>query len=261
MHGIHEAFALGVDEHAAFAAESLGHEETRGVFLRENRRVKLDVFEVDQTCAHAVRHRHTVADAAGLVGRMLENLPEPAGGEDGFFGDHGDRLAGGGVEHVGAETRERFVFIGGGRGIVREREQVDRDPAGATGDARRGVHAVRDALEDGVACGVFGVDDAFLAVAAFARQLEFAGGGAVEIDVEFVEQELFHGGGTFVDELGHGRGIRGVVAGGLDVVRERTGGGGLGWVVDDPALRPIAVGGERFGQREQLDVITEPCGV
>ena len=79
--------------------------------------------------------------------------------------------------------------------------------------------------------------------------------------MEFVKQELFHGGGPFVDELGHGRGIRGVVASGLNILRERTGGSGFGGVVDDPALRPVAVGGERFGQREQFYAVTEPCGV
>lgn len=187
MHAVHETLALGVDEHAALAAQGLGDEEARGVFLGEDRRVKLDVFEVDEARAHAIRHRDAVAHAAGLVGRVQENLPEAAGGEDGFLGDDGYGLAGGRVEHVGPETGERLVFVGGVGGVVGKREEVDGDPALAARDAWRGVHALRDAVEDGVAGGVLGEDDALLAVAALAGEFEFAGGVAVEGDVEFVE--------------------------------------------------------------------------
>jgi len=169
--------------------------------------VKLDVFEVDEARAHAIRHRNAMADTAGLVGRVQENLPEAAGGENGFLGDNGDGFAGDRIEHVGAETRERLVFVGGVRGVVREREEVDGDPAGAARDARRGVHALGDAVENGVAGGILGEDDALLAVPGLAGELEFAGGVAVEGDVEFVEQELFHRGRALVDKLGDGGGF------------------------------------------------------
>ena len=215
--------------------------------------MKLDVFEVDEARAHAIRHRDAVADAAGLVGGVQENLPEAAGGKDGFLGDDGDGFAGDGVEHVGAEAGERLVFVGGVGGIVREREQVDGDPALAACNAGRGVHALRDAVEDGVAGGVLGEDDALLAVPALAGELEFAGGVAVEGDVEFVEQEFLHRGRALVDELRDGGGIRGVVAGFLDVLRERTGVGGRGGVVYNSALRPIAVGGEGFGEGKKFN--------
>lgn len=84
VHGIHETFTPGVDEHSALAAQRLGDEEPRGVLLREDRRMELHVFEINEPRTHAISHRHAVADAARLVGGMQKNLSQPAAREHRF---------------------------------------------------------------------------------------------------------------------------------------------------------------------------------
>src|SRR5262245_58029210 len=95
------------------------------------------------------------------------------------------------------------------------------------------------------------MNDAARAVPAFAREFEIAGGVAIESDAELVEQQLFHGGRTLAHELIDSGGIRGAVAGVENVARELT--GVRRGVVNDAALRPVAIGDERTLEREELD--------
>lgn len=105
---------------------------------------------------------------------VQKNLTEPTGGEDGFLCDDGDRFTSRGVEHVGAEARQRQVAVREIIGGVRQREQIDRDAAGTSGNIRRVVDAGGDGREDRVAGGVLGVNDSPLAVSAFAGEMELA---------------------------------------------------------------------------------------
>jgi hypothetical protein len=125
----------------------------------------------------------------------------------------------------------------------------------AADDAGRRVHARGHRGEDGVAGGVLGVDDAPRAVPALAGQVQGAGAVAVEAHRQFVEQQFLDRPRPFAHEvLDRGR-VGRPVARRHDVARQR---GGIGRrVVDDAALRPVAVGRERFGEREQLDVEAE----
>ena len=252
MDGVHEALALGVDDHGALAAQRLGDEEARRALFEEHRRVKLRVLQIDHARADAVGHRHTVADAARLVRRVLEKLPEAAGREDGFFGDDGADLLRLGVEHVGAKTRQGLVFVGRIVRAMREREQVDGHPAQAARDARRGVDARSHAGEDRVPGGVLRMDDAALVVPTLAGKLEPAVLRAVEGDAERVDQQLLHGNRALLHEVGDGGRVGQLVARIHDVARKQLRVGVD--AVDDAALGPVAVGGERAVQGEQLHV-------
>ena len=77
--------------------------------------------------------------------------------------------------------------------------------------------------------------------------------------VEFVEQQLLHRARAFAHEMLDRHGIRRAIAGLEDVARQR--GGIVRRVVDDPALRPVAVGRERLGERKQFDGEAELRGV
>ena len=248
---VHEPLAPRVEQHATFAAQGLGHEKPRRILLGEDRRVKLHVLEVDQPRPDAVRHRHPVADAARLVRRVQENLPEPAGREHGFLRHDRHGLARLRVEHVGPKARERLVVVRDDRGVVRERQEVDCHPARAAGNLRRRVNAAGHRREDGVTRRILGVDDPARAVTALPRQVEPAAGFAVEADVEFVQQKLLHRPRPFPHEMFHRRRVRRAVAGRDDVARQQC--RIRRRVVDDTALRPIAVGRQRFREREQFD--------
>ena len=172
VHGVHETFTPGVDEHSALAAQRLGDEEPRGVLLREDRRMELHVFEIDEARTHAISHRHAVADAARLVGGMQKNLSQPAAREHRFFRNDRDHLAAAGIEHIGSETGERFVFVREVFRIVRERQQIDGNPADPADDARRGVDAARDGGKDRMPGRILRVDNAPFAMSAFAGVVE-----------------------------------------------------------------------------------------
>ena len=111
---------------------------------------------------HAISHRHAVADAARLVGGMQKNLSQAATREHRFFRDDRDHLAGAGIEHIGSETGERFVFVREVFRIVRERQQIDGNPADPADDARGASDALLYSVRlsrggDGPVGGVSGV--------------------------------------------------------------------------------------------------------
>ncbi len=142
---------------------------------------------------------------------------------------------------------------------MREGREVDGGEIAAARDARRAVDPAREGGEDGVAGGVLRVDDAALAVAALAGEVELARRVAVEVDVQFVEEELLHRDRALADELVDGGGVGRAVARGHDILREL---GGIGArVVDDAALGPVAVGAERFAEGEELDLEAGAGGV
>ena len=200
-----------------------------------------------------------MADTAGLVGGVLENSAQAAGREDGLARHERDNLVRRGVERVAAEAGERLVAVVRLDGIVRERQQVHRHEAGAAGDARRGVHLVLHGGQDGVAGGVLRVDDAAFGVAALAREMEVAARRAIETDVQLVEQQLLPRGRAFLYELVDGRGVGRAVARLEDIARQLRGLGA--GIVDDAALRPVAVGPEWFGKGKKLHLQAGARGV
>src|SRR4051812_49401935 len=134
---------------------------------------------------------------------------------------------------------------------MREREQVDRDPARATLDPRRRIDATGDGFENRMTRGILRVDDTTFAVPRFSREIELAGRVAIEANVEFVEEQLLHCGWAFAHELLDRRRIRGAVAGVDDVPGER--GGIRSHIVNNSSLRPITIRSQRLGETEQLD--------
>lgn len=98
------------------------------------------------------------------------------------------------------------------------------------------------------------MDDAALGVPALAGEVEAAGGVAVELHVQFVEQELLHCSRTLADQLVDGLGVCGAVAGRENVLRQpdRI----VARVVDDAALGPVAVGAQWFAEGKQLHLET-----
>ena len=76
---LHEALALGVQQHRALAARALGDQEA---VLDERRRVVLDHLHVHQRRADPVGLGDPVAGHDQSVGRRAVDLPGAAAGED-----------------------------------------------------------------------------------------------------------------------------------------------------------------------------------
>ena len=111
----------------------------------------------------------------------------------------------------------------------------------------------RDRGEDGVAGRVLGVDDPPLAVPSLPRE-DRAGPDASRSKrhAQLVDQQLAsRSAGPSRDEL-LDRGRVGHAVARLEDVAGQRGRVRRG-VVDDPSLGQVAVGGERVGQREELD--------
>ena len=180
---------------------------------------------------------------------MEENPAKPARRQNGFAGHERHDLAGGRVERVATKAGQRLVTVGRLGAVVREGQQVDRQAAAVARDARCAVDPRGDRRKDGVTGGVLGVDDATLAVTAFAGEIQRACRIAIKADVQFIEQQFFHCARAFADQLLDGGRVGRAIAGREDVPGQFDGIGR--GVVNDAALGPVAVGlqGRTSGQQ------------
>ena len=246
---LHEAVALEVDEEGALAADGLG--DQRLLALRvgaepHHRRVELDELEVAQPGAGAQRDRHPVAGGHARVGRLAEDLAEPAGGEHDGPAVHGaDAVVLALAEHV--EGQPGDAAVGGAQQVDGQRVLDDLD-------LRRPLdRGDEGALDLGAGRVAAGVGDAVAVVAALAGQRQLAVGVVVELGAE---------GDQLADRVGT---LRHQHAYGLDVAGARAGHEGVALVLlggvagaegrRDAALRPLgrARGEHVLGDDEQVE--------
>src|SRR5450830_1617513 len=143
VEALHEAFAIRQFQVCTFAAQGFGDQETFGLRVVQAGGVELVEFQVGHPAARAPGHGDAVA--TGAVGVDFAAVA---------------------VEHVGAEAalaRQAQAFLG---------DQVDGDPLLQQFDVRALAGLFEQGLEDRGPGGVGGVDDAPMAVPAFAGQVE-----------------------------------------------------------------------------------------
>ncbi|CAI8760512.1 hypothetical protein EMIT051CA3_10753 [Pseudomonas chlororaphis] len=163
----HEAFTVGQLQERALAAQGLGDQETLGLRMVEAGRVELVELQVGHPAARTPGHGDAIATGAIGVAGIEVDLGGTAGSEDDKTRTVGVDFAGGTVEYIGAEAAIAFqpqAFFG---------NQIDGDPLFQQLDVRALPGLVQQCREDGCAGGVGGMDDAAMAVAAFAGQVEF----------------------------------------------------------------------------------------
>ena len=97
-----------------------------------------------------------------------------------------------------------------------------------------------------MAGGVFRVDNPPFGMAALAGEIERAGGIAVKADVELVQQHFLYGRRSLAHEVLDRLRICAAIARLEDIARQRL--RIRRRVVNDSALRPVAVGRQRAGQ-------------
>ena len=160
-------------------------------------RVELDELHVRHPAAGAPGHGDAVAGGGVGIGGVEIDLAGAAGGQHGMLGGKGSNLAAGLVEHIGAMA-----------GVVLKPElvagdQVDGDVVFQQGDVGMAPDLFRQRGLHRVAGGVGGVDDAAVAVAAFARQV--VAGAIVGVPGEryaLFDQPFDGGPAVFHDEAG-----------------------------------------------------------
>ena len=90
--GFHEALALVVEQHTAFAAHAFGDQDAHFV---DAGGVELEEFHVLERNAAPIDDRGAIAGVGICVGSDLPHAAMPAGGEDNGFGMEGVQFAGG----------------------------------------------------------------------------------------------------------------------------------------------------------------------
>jgi hypothetical protein len=216
--GRHEARAVRQAQQAALAAQGLGDQEGLGVRVVQAGRVELDELHVRHPAAGAPGHGDAVAGGRVGVGGVEIDLAGAAGGERRVAGAQGQHAVAGDVEHVGAEAAvARQAQLGG-------RDQVDRDVA----FEHRDVGVLPDLLGQGclhgATGGIGGMDDAALAVAAFARQVKAQRRAVMGKRNATFDQPLDGFAAMLDDKTGGGRvaqagaGVEGIADVGVDAV-------------------------------------------
>ena len=159
----HEAFAVGQQQPAAFAANRLGDQKAFGLGVVQTGGVELHEFHIRHPAAGAPRHGDAVAGGHVRVGGIQVHLGGAAGGQH-----HGTRqnhvgFAGFDVVHIGAAAA---AFV-----AVFLQNQVHGDPVLETMYAVALLDPVDQGAGNRHSGGVGGVDDAPVAVAALAGQV------------------------------------------------------------------------------------------
>ena len=163
----HETLAIGQAEQGAFAAQCLGDEETLGLRVVQAGRVELVELQVADPAAGAPGHGDAVAGVAVGIAGIKVDLARAAGGQHAEAGTEGIDFAAFPIQHVGAQAalaRQAELALG---------DQVDRHPLRQQLDVRSPPGLGQQGIEDRGAGGVGGMDDAPVAVPAFAGQVVF----------------------------------------------------------------------------------------
>lgn len=163
----HETLAIGQAEQGAFAAQCLGDEETLGLRVVQAGRVELVELQVADPAAGAPGHGDAVAGVAVGIAGIKVDLARATGGQHAEAGTEGIDFAAFPIQHVGAQAalaRQAELALG---------DQVDRHPLRQQLDVRSPPGLGQQGIEDRGAGGVGGMDDAPVAVPAFAGQVVF----------------------------------------------------------------------------------------
>ena len=198
---LHEFLAIRPAEHAALAAHGFGDEEGETVAVAalgivESGGVELHELQVGYIGTCAPGHGHAVARGGGGVGGVHVHAPGAAGGQHHPVAAENLHLAGGGVEHVGAQhaVLGHAAELGGG-------DEVNGDAVVQQADVGVLLNAAQQLGADFQTCGVLGVQNAALAVASFAAQVKLAIFFGVEIHTPV--KQFFNGCRGFLHDGAH----------------------------------------------------------
>ena len=173
----HEALAVGQLEQGAFTAQCFCDQEALGLRVVQAGGVELVELQVRHPAAGAPGHGDPVAAGTVRVAGIEVDLGRPAGGQRGEAGAKGVDLAAGTVEHIGPQAALA------GLAQAPFGDQVDRHALFQKLDVRALAGLLQQRGENRRASGVGRVDDAPVAVAALA--------GQVELEAAFIDAGLF----------------------------------------------------------------------
>jgi hypothetical protein len=171
----HEALAVGELQQAAFAAHRLRDEERLGVRVEEAGGVELDELHVRHGRARAPAHGDAIAGGDVGVGREEIHLAGAARGKHREARGEGANRARLAIEHVRAPDPIQSLGIA----QLARGDQVDRDVPLEHVDVRVGLDLPDERLLHRAARRVRGMDDAPVAMAALAGEVQVVGVGAV----------------------------------------------------------------------------------
>ncbi|CAI8828920.1 hypothetical protein EMIT0P291_10693 [Pseudomonas sp. IT-P291] len=166
IEALHEALTVGQLQVGAFASQGFGDQEALGLRVIQASGVELIELQVRHPAARAPGHGDAIAAGAVGVTGVQVNLGRTTGGENHKTGAIGVDFAGTAIEHISTEAAITFqaqAFL---------RDQVNRHPLFQQFDVRPFPGLVEQGCENGCTRGIGGVDDAPMAVAALAGQVE-----------------------------------------------------------------------------------------
>ena len=138
---LHEASALGVDQHSPLAAQGLGGQGRRVLAKIHGRRMELDKFRIANDRAGQSRQAHAFAAHLRRGGGLSEQAADAAGRQDHRPGEEGRQSA-------------AMLDQGADHGAIRTRDQTSRAGGREQGYGRRRPGCADDGLHDGPARAV-----------------------------------------------------------------------------------------------------------
>ena len=186
-------------EQGSFTAQSLADEEGFGIRVIQAGRVELDEFHVRHPAACAPGHGDAVAGGRIGVGGVQVDLAGPTRGQHRAPGCNGQHSAAGGVLHVHAQAARLGLGV-----ELAGVDQVDGAVMFQQGDVGMGADALFQRHLNRVAGGIGGVDDAALAVAAFAGEVIAQLGAVVTGEGHALGDQPFDGLAAMFDDIARG---------------------------------------------------------
>ncbi|MNZ42564.1 hypothetical protein D3C78_601410 [compost metagenome] len=163
----HEAFTIGQAQQGAFAAQGFGDQEALGLRMVEAGGMELVEFQIGNPTAGAPGHGDAIAAGTIGVAGIQVDLGGATGGKHGKARPEGVHLTTVAVQHVGAQAPRA------GQAQAPLGNQVDRHSLLKQFDVGAFAGLLQQRGENGCARGIGGMDDAPVAVPAFAGQVKF----------------------------------------------------------------------------------------
>jgi len=200
----HEALAVGKLQQPAFAAHRLGNQERLRVGMEEARGMELDEFHVRDRSACAPPHGDAVPGGGVGVGGVEVDLARAAGTEQRVARAHGLHAAALMSSTYAPQTR--FAPAVSPRCFLAVM-RVDADVPIEHVDIRMALHLLHQGFLDRAPGGVGRMDDAPVAMAAFAREVKLVLVVVVPCEWHSLCHEPFHRAPAPLDHEAHRLGV------------------------------------------------------
>jgi hypothetical protein len=221
MIALHEIFTLSIHEPGALAPKGLGHQETLGIPMIQGRRMKLDVFRVDDFATRPICHGDTVTAGSPRVGGVQVQIAYPAGGDNYRGCEKPLNIAGVRAKDIGSQYFSPFVFllrvaavVGIGNKIHGEHAIMETDGIDFSSIGREGI------LDDPTGL-IFSVENAPKGVGAFPGEVIFTIVQALESHPGFINQQILNDFWTFFGDDCHRLKIVDAAACGHDIFSQQ----------------------------------------